>query len=77
MNEYLNERTTCTINALLKLVGYDLDRLECEKMPKSYSSLDDLELAYRLCESARDTLDEVLTLIGKMCDEREDEDEGR
>lgn len=71
--EYLNERTARTVRTLLTLASYDLDRLQGENAPNEYSSLDELELAYRLAESARDTLDEALTLIGKMCDEREDE----
>ena len=71
--EYLNERTTRNIRTALACAGFDIDRLQSENAPNTYSSIDDLELAYRLCESARDTLDEALTLIGKMCDEREDE----
>lgn len=71
--EYLNERTVRNIRAALTCAGFDIDRLQSENAPNTYSSLDELELAYRLCESARDTLEEVLTLIGKMCDEREDE----
>ena len=74
--EYLNERTARTIRTLLTLASYDLDRLQGENAPNEYSSLDELELAYRLAESARDNLDEALTLIGKMWDEREDEGEG-
>lgn len=74
--EYLNERTARTVRTLLTLASYDLDRLQGENALNEYSSLDELEIAYRLAESARDTLDEVLTLIGKMCDEREDESEG-
>lgn len=71
--EYLNERTLRNIRTALKCAGFDIDRLQGENAPNTDSSLDELELAYRLCESARDILDEALTLIGKMCDEREDE----
>lgn len=71
--DYLNERTLRNIRIALRCAGYDIARLQAEDAPSTDSSLDELELAYRLCESARDTLDEVLTLIGKMCDEREDE----
>ena len=74
--EYLNERTLRNVRTLLKLAEYDMERLQGENEPILCSSLDELEVAYRLCESARDALDEVLTLIGKMADEREDEDEG-
>ena len=74
--EYLNERTLRNVRTLLKLAEYDVERLQGENEPMLYSSLDELEVAYRLCESARDALDEVLTLIGKMADEREDECEG-
>lgn len=71
--EYLSERTLRNIRTALKCAGFDIDRLQDENAPHIDSSLDELELAYRLCESARDALDEALTLIGKMCDEREDE----
>ena len=71
--EYLNERTLRNIRTALKCAGFDIDRLQDENAPNTDSSLDELELAYRLCESAGAALDEVLTLIGKMCDEREDE----
>lgn len=71
--EYLNERTLRNIRTALKCAGFDIDRLQDENAPSTCSSLEELELAYRLCESARDALDEALTLIGKMCDEREDE----
>ena len=74
--EYLNERTLRNVRTALKCAGFDIDRLQGENAPNTHNSLDELELAYRLCESARDALDEALTLIGKMCDEREDEDEG-
>ena len=71
--EYLNECIMRNIRTALTCAGFDIDRLQDENAPNTNSSLDELEVAYRLCESARDALDEVLTLIGKMCDEREDE----
>ena len=72
-SEYLNDRNLRNVRTALKCAGFDIDRLQDENAPSTNSSLEELELAYRLCESARDALDEVLTLIGKMCDEREDE----
>ena len=71
-SEYLNDRNLRNVRTALKCAGFDIDRLQDENAPNTCSSLEELELAYRLCESARDALDEVLTLIGKMCDERED-----
>lgn len=73
--EYLNERTLRKVRTLCKLVEYDLNRLQGENAPTMDSTLDQLDVAYTICDNAIDSLVELRTLLGKMADEREDESE--
>ena len=73
--EYLNERTLRRVRTLCELVEYDLSRLQSENAPTVDSTLDQLDVAYAICDSAIDSLVELKTLLGKMADEREDEHE--
>lgn len=74
-SEYLNERTLRKVRTLCKLVEYDLNRLQGENTPTAYSTLDELDVAYTICDNAIDNLVELRILLGKMADEREDESE--
>lgn len=73
--EYLNERTLRKVRTLCKLVEYDLNRLQSENAPTMDSTLDQLDVAYTICDNAIDNLVELRILLGKMADEREDESE--
>ena len=73
--EHLNERTLRKVRTLCKLVEYDLNRLQGENAPTVDSTLDQLDVAYTICDNAIDNLVELRILLGKMADEREYESE--
>lgn len=74
-SEYLNERTLRKVRTLCKLVEHDLNRLQGENAPTMDSTLDQLDVAYTICDNTIDNLVELRILLGKMADEREDESE--
>ena len=74
-DEYLNERTLRKVRTLCKLVEYDLNRLQGENAPTMDSTLDQLDMAYTICDNTIDNLVELRILLGKMADEREYESE--
>ena len=74
-SEYLNERTLRKVRTLCKLVEYDLNRLQGENAPTMDSTLDQLDVAYTICDNTIDNLVELRILLGKMADEREYESE--
>lgn len=74
-SEYLNERTLRKVRTLCKLVEYDLNRLQGENAPAVDSTLDQLDVAYTICDNTIDNLVELRILLGKMADEREYESE--
>ena len=73
--EYLNERTLRKVRTLCKLVEHDLNRLQGENAPAVDSTLDQLDVAYTICDNTIDNLVELRILLGKMADEREYENE--